>query len=464
MTIQPKLTQSVWKKFYKLNNYYHQDTEALVKRMIPLDASVLEFGCKGGELLRSLPNKVKVGVATHQDLYKLAQKRLGSKKVVLPEYFFNKMNRSKFGYIVLSHTLSEVNDAQELINKIKNVTHEDSRVVVVLFNFLWKPVLDLAEKLGLRLPQTKEPNWWTENDIDNLFYLEGYEKIKSGKRFIFPYNLGVVSHFINKYLTPLPLLNYLTLTNYAVYKPISDHRELSVSIVIPARNESGNMKSIFKKIPLISPEMEIIFVEGHSTDDTYDVIKNEIKKYKGPIKTRLLKQKGKGKGDAVRLGFSKASNDLLMILDADLTVDPQELVKFYNAAVNGKGDLIMGSRLIYPMERQAMRLLNYFGNKFFSVAFTFLLGQTIKDTLCGTKVILKKNYEKIAENRKVFGNFDPFGDYDLIFGASNINLKITEVPIRYKERTYGKTNISRFRHGLLLLRMVYFAAKNLKFV
>src|SRR3990172_4709584 len=393
MTIQPKLTQSVWKKFYKLNNYYHQDTEALVKRMIPLDASVLEFGCKGGELLRSLPNKVKVGVATHQDLYKLAQKRLGSKKVVLPEYFFNKMNRSKFGYIVLSHTLSEVNDAQELINKIKNV-----------------------------------------------------------------------SHFINKYLTPLPLLNYLTLTNYAVYKPISDHREFSVSIVIPARNESGNMKSIFKKIPLISPEMEIIFVEGHSTDDTYDVIKNEIKKYKGPIKTRLLKQKGKGKGDAVRLGFSKASNDLLMILDADLTVDPQELVKFYNAAVNGKGDLIMGSRLIYPMERQAMRLLNYFGNKFFSVAFTFLLGQTIKDTLCGTKVILKKNYEKIAENRKVFGNFDPFGDYDLIFGASNINLKITEVPIRYKERTYGKTNISRFRHGLLLLRMVYFAAKNLKFV
>jgi glycosyltransferase involved in cell wall biosynthesis len=209
---------------------------------------------------------------------------------------------------------------------------------------------------------------------------------------------------------------------------------------------------------------EVIFVEGHSKDNTHQAIKEEIKRYKGPIKSRIFKQKGKGKGDAVRLGFSKAKGDLLMILDADLTVDPKELPKFYKVAISGKGDLIVGSRLVYPMDKQAMRMLNHLGNKFFSLAFSFLLGQRIKDTLCGTKVLLRSDYEKIKANRNIFGDFDPFGDFDLIFGASKLNLKIIEIPIRYKERTYGETNISRFKHGLLLLRMMIFAAKNIKFI
>jgi glycosyltransferase involved in cell wall biosynthesis len=211
-------------------------------------------------------------------------------------------------------------------------------------------------------------------------------------------------------------------------------------------------------------KMEVIFVEGHSKDKTFEVIKEEIANYKGAYKLKLYKQLGKGKGDAVRLGFSKAKNDLLMILDADLTVDPKELPKFYNAFIAGKGDLIMGSRLIYPMEKLATRSLNVLGNRFFSWAFTFLLDQKVKDTLCGTKVLSKLDYEKISKNRSIFGDFDPFGDYDLIFGAAKLNLRIVEIPIRYKERVYGQTNISRFSQGWLLFKMVYFAAKNLKFI
>ncbi|KKQ98134.1 MAG: type 12 methyltransferase [Candidatus Woesebacteria bacterium GW2011_GWA1_39_12] len=444
MIVQEKSSLKLWKKFYRLNNYYHKDIQKLVSNLIPKDLSVIEIEPRGGELLSSLPNIAKAGV-------------------YIKNFSQKKMPKVKYDYVILSNTLSEVDNIQDFIKEIKKVVHENTRVVVIFFDFFWKPILDLGEKIGLKLPQVKEPNWLSEIDVDNFFFLEGFEKIKSGKRFLIPYKIPYLSDFINRYLAPLPLINSFCLTNFAIYKPVKERKEYSVSIIIPARNEEGNMKGIFEKIPELGKKMEIIFVEGHSKDNTYKVIQEEIKKYKGPIKASLYKQKGKGKGDAVRLGFSKAKNELLIILDADLTVEPKELPKFYEVAALGLGDLVNGSRLVYPMEKQAMRVLNYLGNKFFSAAFTFLLGQKIKDTLCGTKVILKENYQKIEKNRKLFGNFDPFGDFDLIFGASKLNLKIIEIPIRYKERSYGKTNISRSTHGWLLLKMVGFAAKNLKF-
>ncbi len=210
-------------------------------------------------------------------------------------------------------------------------------------------------------------------------------------------------------------------------------------------------------------ETEIVFVEGHSTDNTYEAIKKEIKKYPEK-KYSLFRQNGKGKGDAVRLGFEKAEGDILMILDADLTVPPEDLPRFVDALVSGKGEFINGVRLIYPMEDKAMRFFNILGNKFFSLAFSWLLSQPIKDTLCGTKVLYKRDYEFIARNRSYFGDFDPFGDFDLLFGAARLTMKITELPIRYRERKYGSTSISRWRHGWLLLKMVIFAAKRIKFV
>lgn len=443
---------ALWKKFYKKNNYYHRDIQKVVLQLVPKDASVIEISCRGGELLKSLPNKQKVGV----EFFKAEDSRFyGTKSLV---------KSRKFDYIILNHTLQEIDDVQSLIASLKKISHQDTRIIVLFFNFLWKPILDLTQAVGLRMPYFKEPNWLSGNDIDNFFYLESFERIKSGKRMLLPINISVLSALVNKYLSVLPIFSFLTLTNYFVYRPIARRKESSVSIVIPARNEEGNMRSIFKKIPMFGKSQEIVFVEGHSKDDTYETIKREIKKYKGRARARLYKQTGKGKGDAVRLGFSKATKDILMILDADLTVDPKELPKFYNAIVEGRGDFIMGSRLVYPMESQAMRNLNVVGNKFFSIAFSFLLDQRIKDTLCGTKVLYKSDYKKIEKNRSFFGEFDPFGDYDLIFGASKLNLKIMEIPIRYKDRTYGKTNISRFTHGFLLLQMVVFAAKKLKFI
>lgn len=377
----------------------------------------------------------------------------------------NKLPHKKFDYIILPNTLSYVEDVQDFLNQIKiNICHDNSRVVVIYFNFLWKFILDLAVFLGLRKRNLKQPNWLTSKDTENIFTLEGFDLVRSGRRFLLPVDLGPFSDFINRTIAQLPLINNLCLTCYQIYRSPKSFQEYSVSIIIPARNEEGNIKGILGKIPLLSKKMEVIFVEGHSKDNTEDAIKQEIKNYSGRIKTMLFKQTGIGKADAVRLGFKKAKKDILIILDADMTVAPKDLVKFYKVLASGRCDFANGSRLIYPVEKDSMQLLNFLGNSIFSSIFTYLIGQHIKDTLCGTKALFNKDYKKIAYNRKLFGNFDPFGDYDLLFGATKLNLKILDIPVRYHERTYGKTNISRFTHGWLLFKMVAIGAKKIKFI
>jgi glycosyltransferase involved in cell wall biosynthesis len=237
----------------------------------------------------------------------------------------------------------------------------------------------------------------------------------------------------------------------------------STTVVIPCRNEKGNIENAVIRLPQFCEDLEIIYVEGNSQDGTLDEINRVISAY--PDKDiKVLVQDGLGKGDAVRKGFNHAHGDILMILDADLTVPPEDLTKFYKAITTGKGEYINGTRLVYPMDDQAMRFLNFWANRTFSIIFTWLLNQRLTDTLCGTKVLTKKNYDKIVDNRSYFGDFDPFGDFDLIFGATKLNLKMVEVPIRYTARSYGETQISRFRHGLLLLKMVVFAYKKLKVI
>jgi hypothetical protein len=368
-------------------------------------------------------------------------------------------------YIVFKNSLAYSEDIQKDIKETYKKSRGDTRVLVIYFNFLWKPILDLAQFLNLRSPkETKEPNWLSPDDINNIFYLENFEKVKEGKYLVFPFP-GKLFEILNKIISNLPLIKELSLITYQIYRPLFKPKKYSVSIIIPARNESGNIVGLISKLPKFNTKTEVIFVEGHSKDNTYEKIINEIKQNKRKdIASYVFKQNGIGKNDAVKLGFEKAKNDILIVLDADLTVKPKELKKFYDAICEGKSDLVIGTRLVYPMEKQAMRLLNYFGNKMFSILFSFIIDQKIKDTLCGTKAILKSNYLKIKSNQRYFGNFDPFGDFDLIFGSAKLNFKITEVPVRYGQRKYGQTNIDRFRHGLLLLRMVYLGLLKLKFV
>jgi glycosyltransferase involved in cell wall biosynthesis len=295
--------------------------------------------------------------------------------------------------------------------------------------------------------------------------LGGFELVKSWQEIIFPISIPILGSFLNNYLVRIWPFNIFALTNIHVARQVAIPADdkYKVTVIVPARNEEGNIPAIFDRVPSMGKATELIFVEGNSTDQTYTAIENEIPKHPN-VYARLIKQPGKGKGDAVRAGFDIATGDILMILDADLTVLPEDLPRFYEALTSSKGEFINGVRLVYPMDKEAMRFFNFLGNKFFSFAFSWLLGQPVKDTLCGTKVLWKKDYERIKAGRAYFGDFDPFGDFDLLFGAARLNLRIVDMPIRYHERTYGTTNISRWSHGWLLIKMLAFAARRLKFI
>ncbi|MCJ7593941.1 MAG: bifunctional class I SAM-dependent methyltransferase/glycosyltransferase family 2 protein, partial [Desulfobacterales bacterium] len=368
----------------------------------------------------------------------------------------------RFDVIVVSDVVGHLQDIQESFHRVKVFCHPGTRIIVTYYNFLWEPVLRLGEWARLKMPQEYQ-NWLSSEDICNLLSLEHFQVVKTECRLLIPKRIPWVSDFINRYFASLPGIRRLCLCRYIVARPgdLRERTEFSTTILVPCRNEKGNVEQAVRRIPAFGGDQEIIFVEGHSTDGTKEEIERVIQAY--PDKDiKLLVQEGVGKGDAVRRGFEAAKGDILMILDADLTMPPEDLPKFYNTLADDLGEFINGCRLVYPMEKLAMRFLNLLGNKFFSLMFTWILNQRFKDTLCGTKALFRKDYEKIQANRGYFGEFDPFGDFDLIFGAVKQNLKVLEVPIRYRERKYGSTNISRFRHGWLLLRMTWFAYRKIK--
>jgi SAM-dependent methyltransferase len=450
--------------YIKKNIYYYRDLIKMFTYNIPAGASVLEIGCGTGFILNSLKPKRGVGIDISGQMIKKAKEKY-------PDHEFYQMDAEnirldeRFDYILITDTLVYLEDIQKSFKEIKKISHVDTRIVISYHNFLWSPLLSLAELFGLKMRQ-RRLNWLNAEDIEGLLFLENYGIVKKGRRLLFPKYVPFFSWLMNKYISQLPVFNLLCLTGYIVARPLHEtavNENKAVSVIIPARNEKGNVRNAVKRMSHMGRRTEIIFVEGHSSDGTLDEIKQVCEEYRNEWDIKYTVQDGKGKGDAVRKGFAMAQGDILMILDADLTVPPEELPKFYDAIASGKGEFINGSRLVYPMEKEAMRLLNMIGNKFFSLMFSWVLGQRLKDTLCGTKVLSKSNYVKLIANREYFGEFDPFGDFDLIFGSSKLNLKIVEIPIRYHARVYGETNISRFKHGWLLLQMTFFGMNKIKF-
>ena len=452
-------------RFIRRSSTYYKDLTQLLRYCIPEGSDVLEIGCGTGHLLASLNPRRGVGIDISARMLDIARSKHTQLEFIQDDVETMGL-KGKFDYVIISDTLGYLEDIQKAFQQLWKICHPETRIIVTYHSFLWQPFLSLAELLRIKMPQLRL-NWLNREDIENLLLLTGFEVVKRGRRLLLPFFFPVLSWLFNKVLSQLPLLNRLCLTGYIIARVPQirpdDNDSYSVSVVIPARNEKGNIEEAVKRCPAMGKHTELIFVEGHSTDGTLEEIKRVCRRHGRRWDIRYAVQDGKGKFDAVRKGFDLARGDILMILDADLTVPPEDLVKFYNAIASGRGEFINGTRLVYPMEKQSMRILNMVGNKFFSLAFTWLLGQRLKDTLCGTKVLHRKNWEKICRNRHYFGDFDPFGDFDLIFGASKLNLKIVEVPIRYQARQYGTTNISRFKHGWLLLRMVFFAIGKIKF-
>lgn len=433
--------------------------------LVPPGQRVLDLGCGTGQLLAALEPARGVGIDFSESMIAAARTqhpafdfRVGDTE---DERAYDDLN-GPFDAIILSDLIGSLDDCEATLKLLRRICHSETRLIIAYHSPLWEPVLELAELLGLKMPQ-KEQNWLSTDDIGNLLDLAGFEVIRRDWRQLIPRHLLGVGRMINRFIATLPIIRRLCLRTYLVARTagqVSDRRP-SATVLVPCRNERGNIESAVTRLPRFTDDLEIIFVEGHSADGTLEEIRRVIATH--PDRDiKVLVQDGRGKGDAVRKGFAAARGDILIILDADLTVPPEWIPRFYEAIASGRGEFANGSRLVYPMEAQAMRFLNMVANRIFSFLFTWLLNQRFTDTLCGTKVLAKRDYLKIAANRRYFGEFDPFGDFDLIFGAAKLNLKVVEIPVRYASRTYGTTQISRFRHGWLLLRMVLFAYRKLK--
>lgn len=445
--------------------FYHERITEIFRFLVLPKQNVLEIGCGQGDLLAALDPAKGVGVDFSGEMVRRGEQQHPDLRFVQQDAHELELDET-FDVIILSDLLNDLWDVQTVFQRLSALSHDRTRIIINSYSRLWENPLALTQYFKLAGP-TLYQNWLTVDDITNLLNLAEFEVIRHWSEILCPLDIPLVAPLLNRFLAKLWPFSELALTNFIVARPLprpaEEKRNPIVSVIVPARNEAGNMAGIVARTPEMGAGTEIVFVEGHSKDNTYAAIEQAIAD-RPDRRCKVFRQTGEGKGDAVRLGFAEASGQVLMILDADMTVPPEDLPRFYDALVAGKGEFINGVRLVYPMEQQAMRFFNLLGNKFFSLVFSGLLGQPIKDTLCGTKVLWKEDYELIAANRSYFGDIDPFGDFDLILGAARLNLKIVEMPIRYRDRVYGDTNIRRWKHGLILLRMAFRAAWRLKFV
>jgi SAM-dependent methyltransferase len=434
---------------------------------IPEGSRVLECGCGNGDLLAGLRPALGMGIDFSFAMVEKAQKYHGFGKGL--EFQQRDVETDpipgEYDHIVLDYLTGYLTDLQTTLQKLRSVAHDRTRLHITTLNTLWLHPLALAVRLGVVMPQPPS-NWLSHDDLFNLLELAGWEVVNFEHIQLFPFSWPLISRMLNGVCVRLPLIRHFGITVAITARPRMSHvvrGDVSCSVIVPARNESGNIRAAIERVPVLGNRTEVIFVEGNSRDDTWRVIESEVAAYKGPHLLKALKQPGRGKWDAVRTGFAAAQGDVLVIQDADLTAPPEDLPKFYETLANGTAEFINGSRLVYPMEARAMRFLNLVGNKFFAIALSYVLGQSVKDSLCGTKMLLRSDYERLLVRIAELGDFDPFGDFNLLFGAALLDLRIRDVPVRYRDRTYGETNISRFSHGWLLLRMTWFALWRLKF-
>ena len=458
------------KKWIKKSKSFHKEDMLMLSEFTFKNSRVLELGCGSGQLLNSLQPSFGIGIDISREIIKEAKKNYKTLSFIRGDISEIKSlikKDIKFDYIILSDTIGYLNDIQKTLEQLHRYCHKDTRLILSYYSPLWSPIFTLATFFKLKMPDINT-HLLNLTDIKNFLSISDFEVVRTEKKILSPVKLLGVGRVINKFLAPLPIFSFFCLRHYIISRSIPESKKrlpASTSVIIPCKNEMGNVEEAVKRLPKIGNKMEVIFIEGNSSDGTWKKIKEIQEVYnkrQKSFKIRSYKQNKKGKAEAVFFGFQKAKNEVLFILDGDLTVSPEELDKFWKKISSGDAEYVNGSRLVYPMDDKAMQFLNFIANKLFSILFSWLLGQKYTDTLCGTKVLTKQNYLRIKNKNKDLGDFDPFGDFFIIFGCSRLSLKMCEIPIRYKARVYGSTQISRFSHGFMLIKMVIFAFFRIK--
>lgn len=439
-------------KYKRMNRFYHKAIVRFCKSVIPEGQRVLEIGSATGDLLNSLKPSVGVGIDFSPQMIEIAKSKYPRLRFFVMEAEHIEINEN-FDYIVMANLFEYCEDIWEVLENVKYLLSPDGKIIVITANPVWESVFRIGQTLRLRTPDTIR-NFITNKDIVNLLELQNYETIKEGLRIFLPKYIPLLSSFLNFILPELPLLRQLCIIQYIVARPKRLKQDLSCSVVVPCHNEEGNIELCLKRIPKMGKFTEVVVVDDGSTDNTAMKVSPELNR---DVEIKLITYfPNKGKGHAVKIGFSEAKGDVLIILDADMAVMPEELVRFFSLIENGLADFVNGTRVIYPMEKKSMPILNYFGNKIFSLIISWIMKQRISDTLCGTKAILKRDYKKILIND------NSWGDFDLLFGAAKFSLKIREIPVHYKERIAGKSKMKVFKHGWILLNVCWKGFKELK--
>jgi len=456
------------------HRYFYDYLTRILRVRVPAGLRVLDLGCGSGDLLAALEPSHGVGIDVSGVAIRAARERHRDRETLrfiegdVADPAALSQAGGPFDVVLLVNVVTHLSDVQATLDRLHAVSHARTRLLIYSYSRLWQPVLRFGEMLGLKYRQPPEA-WLPPEEIKSMLSLADFEVVRDDAHLVCPVRIPLLADVANRYVGRLPLLDAFSLTFGIIARPspgrsvASRPSKPTVSVVVPCRNEAGHIRPLVDSLPDLPAGSEFLFVEGGSTDDTEAVIRKTIaEEPRRPL--RFLKQTGRGKGDAVRLGFAESKGDILLILDSDMGVAPADVPKFVDALARGKAEMVNGSRMVYPMEGRAMRFLNLLANKTFAALFRWLLGQQVRDTLCGTKALWREDYDRIVAHRAYFGDFDPFGDFDLLFGASRLNLRIVDLAVRYHERRYGETNISRFRHGWLLLRMSAFAARKLKFL
>ena len=450
------------------NRYYYELLNRLLRFLVEPQKRVLSVRCGTGNLLANVQSTEGKGVDICPEIVEIAQQRNPSLEfaVAFPdkEEFRTVFEpEEKFDYI-LFNDIGDTVDVLQALRNLKPLCRRHTRILVITYNHLWEPLVTFAEWIGMKVPRT-EQNWLSTLDIANLLKLAGFEALETHRLVILPKYVPLVSAFLNRFCARLPLLKRLCMTQVVVGRllpPPVLKEELSVSVIVPCKNERGNVEDAVQRMPQLGRQTEIIFCDDQSTDGTAEEVLRVQSLYSDKD-IRLERGPGVAKSRNVWTGFGAATGDILMILDADLTTIPEELPYFVDVIASGQAEFVNGSRLVYPVPKGAMTTANMLGNKFFSIAFTYLLGQPVKDTLCGTKALWRSDWARIKPMLGSWGVEDRWGDYELLFGAAKLNLKILDLPVHYQERIYGSTKMTRvFRNGLIMLKMCWHGFLKLK--
>jgi len=449
-------------RWNRRNRYYYSCLTRLLRHLVEPNKRVLNIRCQTGFLLDVLRPDYGVGVEISTEMVEIARAAHPRFQyhAAFPEDY---ISREKFDYILLCD-IGDTVDVQKTLQRLQAACDRNTRLIVYTYNDLWELPLRLAQRLHLKIQQT-EQNWLSERDLIGVLTLSGFEWLRTHRTALFPKYIPLLSAFLNRFVAKLPWIDRLGMIEVLVARPVQKPipaSEVSVSVIVPCKDERGNIESAVLRIPELGRSTEIIFCDDKSTDGTADEVRRMQDMHPERL-IRLVEGPGICKSKNVWTGFEAATGDILMILDADLTVMPEELPYFVDAIVSGRAEFVNGSRLVYPIPREAMKNTNLIGNKVFSGLFSFLLGQPIKDTLCGTKVMWRTDWERIRPMIDTWGTMDRWGDYDLLFGAAKLNLRILDQPVHYQERVYGVTKMTRvFKNGLIMLGMCGHALRKLK--